>query len=66
MDRLAYSESDLDDLGILSRKTRYRLRRDGRFPQPVSAGQKNLYHAKQVHEWLEDPDRWAEENGNGG
>ncbi len=58
--RLAYSERDLDAAGILSRKTRWRLRRDGRFPEPRRIGSRQLYLATEILEWLEDPEGWAE------
>lgn len=65
---LAYSDRDLDALGIASRKTRWRLRRAGKFPEPVEAGGRKLYRAADVHEWLRDPKAWAEkqrERGSG-
>jgi len=52
-DRLAYSEKDLDAAGVLSRKTRYRMRRAGTFPEPVAAGGRKLYRAADVHQWLD-------------
>lgn len=58
--RLAYSDTDLDELGVLSRSSRYRLRRQGKFPEPVTAGGRNLYRATDIHAWLEDPDSWTE------
>jgi predicted DNA-binding transcriptional regulator AlpA len=63
--RLAYSDADLDRLGLLSRKTRWRMRRAGTFPQPVAAGGRKLYRAADVHAWLADPAAWAREHGNG-
>ena len=63
--RLAYSERDLDALGILSRKTRYRMRRAGKFPQPVEAGSRKLYRARDVLEWFNDPVAWAEARRTG-
>ena len=61
--RLAYSENDLDAAGILSRKTRWRMRRRGAFPEPIQAGGRILYRASDVHDWLRDPETWAERNG---
>jgi len=58
--RLAYSERDLDTAGILSRKTRWRMRREGTFPEPVAAGGRKLYRAEQITEWLLDPAAWAD------
>ena len=58
--RLAYSDRDLDDLGILSRKTRWRWRRDGTFPEPSRCGGRNLYRASDVRLWLKlGPEEWA-------
>ena len=57
--RLAYSERDLDELGVLSRKTRYRWRLERRFPEPKCAGGRKLYLAEDVHRWLDDPEAWA-------
>lgn len=59
VERLAYSDKDLDAAGILSRKTRYRGRRAGTFPEPVAAGGRKLYRAVDIHLWLEDPVAWA-------
>ena len=59
-ERLAYSERDLDSAGILTRKTRWRMRREGRFPEPVTAGSRKLYRATDVHLWLDDPEGWAD------
>lgn len=58
-DRLAYSEADLDRLGVLSRTSRWRLRRRGEFPEPVAAGGRKLYRAQDIHSWLHDPESWA-------
>lgn len=58
--RLAYSERDLDALGVLSRKTRWRMRRDQTFPEPVVAGGRKLYKATDILAWLDDPVAWAE------
>ena len=57
---LAYSDNDLDRLGILSRKTRWRRRRNGTFPKPIECGGRILYRAEDVHLWLElGPEQWA-------
>lgn len=58
--QLAYSERDLDALGILSRKSRWRLRRERKFPEPKVAGGRKIYKATDVIEWLDDPQAWAE------
>ena len=67
--KLAYSERDLDALGLLSRKSRWRLRRENRFPEPVAAGGRKLYKATEILAWLDDPKAWAErqraETGDG-
>lgn len=57
--RLAYSERNLDDAGLLSRKTRWRLRRAGRFPEPLTIGGRKLYRAADIHRWLADPEGWS-------
>lgn len=57
-DRLSYSERDLDEHGILSRTTRWRLRREGRFPEPQRIGGRLLYIGQEIREWLLDPGRW--------
>ena len=63
--RLAYSERDLDAAGILTRKTRWRMRRAGKFPEPVSAGSRKLYRSADIRAWLEDPETWAAEHRAG-
>ncbi len=59
---LAYSERDLDRNGILSRKTRYVLRRAGKFPQPRQIGSRNLYVGDEIRAWLADPAAWEAAN----
>ncbi len=63
--RLAFTERDLDAAGILSRKTRYRMRRQRTFPEPVVAGGRRLYRASDIHAWLQDPERWVREHSSG-
>lgn len=58
-ERLAYSDRDLDAAGILSRKTRYNLRKAGKFPQPRQVGARQLYVAEEIRAWLDDPEGWA-------
>lgn len=58
VERLAYSDRDLDAAGLLSRKTRYRLRRAGRFPEPVTVGGRKLYSAAAIRQWLADPENY--------
>ena len=58
--RLVYSESDLDELGILSRMTRYRRRMAGQFPQTRKVGGRALYDAAEIHAW------WKRQGTNGG
>jgi predicted DNA-binding transcriptional regulator AlpA len=61
-DRLVFSERDLDAHGVLSRKTRWRLRREGRFPEPRDIGGRKLYIGAEIRAWLEDPERWTSDN----
>lgn len=61
LDPLVYFERDLDKLGLLSRKTRWRLRRDGRFPKARTVGSRHFYVAAEIHQWIQDPDGWAAE-----
>ena len=56
---LAYGERDLDANNILSRKTRYRLRRLGKFPEPRQVGGRKLYVGEEIRTWLNDPEGWA-------
>jgi hypothetical protein len=63
---LAYSERDLDSNNILSRKTRSRLRREGRFPLPREIGGRKLYVGAEIRAWLEDPEGWASRHAEGG
>ena len=58
-DRLVFSERDLDAHGVLSRKTRWRLRREGRFPEPRVIGGRKPYVGAEIRAWLEDPEAWA-------
>jgi len=60
---LAFGERDLDANNILSRKTRWRLRREGKFPLPRSVGGRQIYVAAEIREWLNDPAAWAAEHG---
>ena len=57
-ERLAFSERDLDQNGILSRTTRWRLRRQGRFPEPRSIGGRRLYLGAEIRRLLVDPEAW--------
>jgi hypothetical protein len=63
---LAYSERDLDSNNILSRKTRWRLRREGAFPEPREIGGRKLYVGAEIRAWLEDPEGWASRRTQGG
>ena len=51
--RIFYSERDLDAMGLPTRVTRWRMRRDGTFPNPVqiSKGRK-AYPALAIKEWI--------------
>ena len=61
--QLAWSERDLDRLGFASRKTRWRWRRDGRFPEPREVGGRKLYDATEIRAWWANPNAWAERHG---
>lgn len=63
---LAYSERDLDSHNILSRKTRWRLRHEGRFPEPREIGGRKLYVGAEIRAWLEDPEGWSSRRSEGG
>lgn len=63
---LAYSERDLDANGILCRKTRWRLRREGKFPEPREIGSRKLYVGAEIRAWIEDPEGWASRSTKGG
>jgi predicted DNA-binding transcriptional regulator AlpA len=65
-DRLVFSDRDLDAHGVLSRKTRWRLRREGRFPLPREIGGRKLYVGAEIRAWLEDPEGWASRHAEGG
>ena len=60
--RLAYSERDLDAGGIATRKTRWRWRREGTFPEPVVAGGRKLYRATDIERWLKDLEKTLKPN----
>ena len=62
---LAYAERDLDRHNILSRKTRWRLRREGKFPEPREVGGRKLYVGEEIRAWLDDPERWFSEHQEG-
>lgn len=61
---LTYSERQLDDAGLLSRKTRWRLRRQNppQFPQTIACGGRKLYRAKDISEYIADPAAWVAAN----
>lgn len=63
---LAYSERDLDSNNILSRKTRWRLRREGAFPEPREIGGRKLYVGAEIRAWLEDPKGWPSRSSEKG
>ena len=51
--RVFYSENDLDALGILSRPTRWRLRQTGEFPAPVRISKGRVaYPADAIKKWI--------------
>ncbi len=55
MMKILVSETDLDKLGIMSRKTRYRLRRRGEFPAPLRVSPRRLlYKWVEVERWIKN------------
>jgi len=53
MNKLFYSEKDLDDCGILSRPTRWRMRQAGEFPNPVQISKGRVgYPAALIDAWV--------------
>ena len=60
---LVFTERDLDELRIYTRKTRYRKRCDGKFPSPIPTDEgQNLYRVTDIERWIEDPRAWAAEH----
>lgn len=54
-DRVFYSERDLDALGLPCRTTRWRMRREGKFPEPIQISQgRKAYPAKAIADWIEE------------
>ena len=60
---LVYTERQLDELGILSRMTRWRLRREGKFPQTRAVGGRRLYDAQEIHDWWRRQEMTTGEQG---
>ena len=57
------TEADLNELGFYTRKTRYRKRCNGTFPQPINTDEgPNLYKTEDIFEWRRDPKAWAQEH----
>jgi len=54
------ADKDLDQLVPLSRTTRWRMRKEGQFPQPVRVRGRSLYRVADVQKWLTDPRGWKE------
>ena len=53
--------------GILSRPTRWHLRRVGKFPEPIKAtAERSLHWATDINAWMDDPREWGAENTGGG
>lgn len=53
-----YSEKDLDQKGIATRVTRWRMRKNGDFPEPVKISPGRVgYPAAQVEKWVAERDR---------
>lgn len=51
--KVFYSENDLDRMGILSRPTRWRLRRENKFPASVSLSPGRVaYRAEDIIDWV--------------
>ena len=60
---IVYTEHDLDELHIYTRKTRYRKRRVGKFPSPIPTEEgQNLYRVSDIERWIESPAAWAAEH----
>jgi hypothetical protein len=51
-------DHDLDAMGLPSRKTRWRYRRLGRFPEPVSVCGRKLYDLAEIRRYLANPEAW--------
>lgn len=50
-----YSEHDLDEKGIASRATRWRMRQVGEFPNPVNISRGRVaYPAEVIEKWIAD------------
>ena len=50
-----YSERDLDAKGILTRVTRWRLRKRGLFPEPINLSEgRKAYPAEAIEKWVAD------------
>lgn len=55
MKQLFLSESDLDEMGLPSRSTRWRERQEGRFPEPVMISKGRIaYRAEDIEAWIAD------------
>lgn len=52
------ADKDLDQLVPLSRTTRWRMRKEGQFPQPVRVRGRSLYRAAEIEQWLRNPRGW--------
>ncbi len=61
----ASSEHDLDFNRLATRKTRWRWRRLGLFPEPRRIAGRNLYLTSEILEWLSDPEGWAQRHKGG-
>ena len=52
--------------GILSRLTRWHLRRVGKFPEPIKAtAERSLHWATDINAWMDDPREWGAETRAG-
>lgn len=54
MEKKLLTENDLDEITTLSRTTRYRMRQEGLFPQPISISKRRVaYRANEIEDWIE-------------
>ena len=62
---LVFTEGDLDELHLYTRKTRWRKRRKGTFPNPIETEEgPNLYRSEDIHAWMANPKAWAADQGS--
>lgn len=57
--RVFFSEIDLDRAGVMSRKQRERMRKDGRFPDRVQLSRgRYAYRGDLIRRWVANPEGW--------